>query len=237
MTTLTQLFKKTSYLSVLGIILTGNLVNAAYAITPYSASYAFNLDNKASGTAVRTLSRQGNQWVYDFSAKIPVIATASEKSVFSLNNHKVVSQSYQRQYKILVHNQVSSIKFDNANKAIQLTKDKKTSQLPWQADVLDDLNVEIQLREDLKSGGLRSSYLIADQKDITPRQFINEGTVKVTTPSGIYDALKVRINYPKKNKSTVFWLAPSLDYLPVKVTHSGDGSVYTLNLTKYQARS
>ena len=234
MTGFKQMLTKISCKTILATALASITLSSAYAVVPFTATYSFNLDNKASGTAVRKLSRQGNQWVYNFDARVPVIATASEKSVFSLNNHQVVSQHYQRQYKILVHNQQTSLDFNNASKSIQVKRDQKNSQLPWQAGVLDDLNVEIQLREDLKKRGLKSTYLIADQKDITPRQFVNEGSVKVNTPSGSYDAVKVRINHQKKDKSTVFWLAPSLDYLPVKVTHNDDGSVYTLNLTNYK---
>ena len=234
MTGFKQMLTKISCKTILATALASITLSTAYAVVPFTATYSFNLDNKASGTAVRKLSREGNQWVYNFDARVPVIATASEKSVFSLSNHQVVSQHYQRQYKILVHNQQTSLDFNNASKSIQVKRDQKNSQLPWQAGVLDDLNVEIQLREDLKKGGLKSTYLIADQKDITPRQFVNEGAVKVNTPSGSYDAVKVRINHQKKDKSTVFWLAPSLDYLPVKVTHNDDGSVYTLNLTNYK---
>lgn len=234
MTGFKQMLTKISCKTILVTALASITLSTAYAVVPFTATYSFNLDNKASGTAVRKLSRQGNQWVYNFDARVPVIATASEKSVFSLSNNQVVSQHYQRQYKILVHNQQTSLDFNNASKSIQVKRDQKNSQLPWQAGVLDDLNVEIQLREDLKKGGLKSTYLIADQKDITPRQFVNEGSVKVNTPSGSYDAVKVRINHQKKDKSTVFWLAPSLDYIPVKVTHNDDGSVYTLNLTNYK---
>lgn len=235
MTGFIQMLTKISSATFLAAALLPLTVGNAYAVAPFTATYSFNLDNKASGTAVRKLSRQGKQWVYNFDARVPVLASASEKSVFSLTNNQVISQHYQRQYKILVHNQLISLDFNHPSKSIQVKRDQKSSQLPWRAGVLDDLNVEIQLREDLKNGGLKSSYLIADQKDITPRQFVNEGPVKITTPSGSYDTLKIRINHQKKDKSTVFWLAPALDYLPVKVSHNDEGSIYTLNLTHYKA--
>lgn len=237
MMTLIDLIKKTAPKTIFTALTLTALSSGAFAISPYSASYSFNLDNKASGTAVRSLVKQGNNWAYDFEAKIPVIATASEKSVFSFNNNQVESKSYQREYKILVHRQTTNLQFNAAAKNIKVTKDQKNSQLPWQAGVLDDLNVEIQIREDLKHGGLKPTYLIADNKDVTARQFVNEGMVKVSTPLGNYDAYKVRINYGKKNKSTVFWLAPSLDYLLVKMTHNDGKSTYSLNLTKYQPKS
>lgn len=233
---LLKAFKKTprAMIRSAALVLVSTLATSAFAVTPYSATYTFNLDNKATGTAVRKLSQKGDRWVYDFTAKVPVLASASEKSVFNLNNNQVISQSYQRQYKILVHQQNTSLQFNPSQKTISVQRDQKASQFTWQAGVLDDLNVEIQLREDLKKNSLKNSYLIADHRDITPRQFVKEGTAKITTASGTYDTVKVRINHKDKQKVTTFWLAPALDYLPVQMSHSDEGSVYTLSLTNYK---
>lgn len=209
-----------------------------FALTPFSASYDFNLDNKASGSATRTLTKKSNQqWSYQFTAKVPVVASASESSVFSLDNQQnITSQGYSRQYKILGISQNSSISFNPANKLVNTTKDKTKRQFAWENGALDDLNAELQVREDLKKGKLQSSYPIASLKEITDRQFVNEGAVKVTVPSGTYDTIKVRLKHKKNDKSTVFWLAPSLDYLPVQMSHQDDGSTYTLKLKSYSAR-
>lgn len=218
-----------------GVLLLASIANPAFAITPYTASYAFNLDNKASGTATRQLSKQGNSWLYNFSARVPLLATASEKSTFTFDNQQVTSQKYVREYKILVHNQILTLNFDNANKVVNVKKNKDARQYALQPNTLDDLNAEIQIREDLKNGKLKSSYLIANQKDIDPRTFVNAGQVKVSTPAGSYDAIKVIIKHPKNDKQTTFWLAPKLDYLPVKMTHVDENQTYSLNLTRYKA--
>lgn len=218
-----------------GFLLLASLINPALAITPYNATYAFNLDNKASGTATRQLLKQGNNWVYNFNARVPMIATASEKSTFTFDNQQVTSKQYVRQYKVLVHKQVLTLNFDNANKVVNVKKDKEARQYALQANTLDDLNAEIQIREDLKNGKLKTSYLIANRKDIDPRTFVNAGAVKVTTPAGSYDAVKVIIKHHKNDKQTTFWLAPKLDYLPVKVTHVDENQTYDLSLTGYKA--
>lgn len=210
----------------------------SYALTPFTASYDFNLDNKANGTATRSLSKKNEQqWSYQFTAKVPVIASASESSVFSLDNQQnITSQGYSRQYKILGISQNSSISFSPATKLINTTKDKTKRQFAWEPGVLDDLNAELQVREDLKKGKLKPGYPIASLKEVTDREFVNEGTVKVTVPSGTYDTVKVRLKHKKNDKSTVFWLAPSLDYLPVQMSHQDDGSTYTLKLKSYSTK-
>lgn len=218
-----------------GFLLLAGIANPAFAITPFTATYAFNLDNKASGTATRQLSKQGNNWLYNFSARVPLLATASEKSTFTFDNQQVTAQKYVREYKILVHSQVLTLNFDNTNKVVNVKKDKTARQYALQPNTLDDLNAEVQIREDLKNGKLKSSYLIANQKDIDPRTFVNAGSVKISTPAGNYDAVKVIIKHPKNDKQTTFWLAPKLDYLPVKVMHVDENQTYTLNLTTYKA--
>lgn len=210
----------------------------SYALTPFTASYEFNLDNKANGSATRTLSKKNDQqWSYQFTAKVPVVASASESSVFSLDNQQnISSQGYSRQYKILGISQNSSISFSPATKLISTIKDKSKRQFAWESGVLDDLNAELQLREDLKKGRLKASYPIASLKEVTDREFVNEGAVKVTVPAGSYDTVKVRLKHKKNDKSTVFWLAPSLDYLPVQMSHQDDGSTYTLKLKSYSPK-
>ena len=214
------------------------LSSASFALTPFTASYDFNLDNKASGTATRVLAKKTEQqWSYQFTAKVPVIASASESSVFSLDNQQnITSQGYSRQYKILGISQNSSISFNPATKLINTSKDKTKRQFAWKPGVLDDLNAELQVREDLKKGKLQASYPIADQKDVTDRQFVNEGNMKVTVPAGTYDTVKVRLKHSKNDKNTIFWLAPSLDYLPVQMSHEDNGSIYTLKLKNYSPK-
>ncbi|HAD69341.1 MAG TPA: DUF3108 domain-containing protein, partial [Acinetobacter radioresistens] len=42
------------------------------------------------------------------------------------------------------------------------------------------------------------------------------------------------MQHDKAERNTVFWLAPKLDYLPVKVTHQDGKTSYGLLLTGYK---
>lgn len=204
---------------------------SSYALTPFEATYQFTYGNKNMGDATRKLSLNGQTWQYKFTAKIPLIGSATETSTFAFNNGQIQSQSYRRQTKILVHNDTVKIDFKTAQKQI-LTSRKGTDRvLTWQPNILDDLNAELQVREDLKAGGLKSAYLIADYKEVEKRQFIKEGTENIKAADGkTYATVKVRLKHDKASKSTIFWLAPSLDYLPIKVTHQDKDSSYGLLL-------
>ena len=127
-----------------------------------------------------------------------------------------------------------SIKFNPSAKTINTKKDSKAYSFAWKAGVLDELNAELQLREDLKAGGLKSSYPIADAKGVDARKFIKQGTEKIKTSYGTFDTIKVVMKHDKPNRDTIFWLAPKLDYAPVKVSHQDGKTSYGLLLTGYK---
>ena len=210
----------------------------AYAMAPFQASYQFSYNNKNLGSATRTLSQQGNNWTYKFAAKAGGIASASETSQFAFSDNKITSQKFSRTSKILVHNNTMNINFHPSAKVINTQKDDKKRSFAWQAGVLDELNAELQVREDLKNGNtLQPRYYISDAKGVDERRFIKQGTESIKTSYGTFNTIKVVLQHSKPERNTVFWLAPKLDYLPVKVTHNDGKSSYGLLLTGYSGKT
>lgn len=210
---------------------TFGVASLSHALSPFEATYQFSYGNKKMGDATRKLSKIGNQWQYQFSSKIPVIGSATETSKFGFQNGLITSDSYQRRTKILIHSDTVNMNFNPSQKSITTSRKDQNRTLTWKSGVLDDLNAELQVREDLKKGALKSSYWIADYKEVEARKFIKEGSEKVKAANGkIYDTVKVRLKHDRATKNTIFWLAPSLDYLPIKVTHQDDDQSYGLLL-------
>ncbi|AXI02485.1 DUF3108 domain-containing protein [Aquirhabdus parva] len=211
---------------------------SAQAFEPYQANYNFNIAGLLNGNASRTLSQQDGIWNYTFKASVVSMATASEVSHFRYESSKIQTLDHAYNFKFLNNIKNSSFKIDWPNKVVTAssTKNGDTS-YPAQVGALDMLNLELQVREDIKHKQLRPSYLLASEKGITEIQFVNEGEEKVETPAGEYDAVKLRLVQDNEKRKTYFWLAPKLDYLPVRV-HQDDGNLsYELNLTSYQATS
>lgn len=208
-----------------------------FAMSPFQASYQFNYNGKNMGSATRTLSKSGNNWNYIFAAKAGGIASATESSRFSFNGKQIQSSSFSRSSKILVHNNTMSINFNPAAKTINTKKDKEARSFAWKAGVLDELNAELQLREDIKNGGLKSTYYLADAKEVEARKFVKQGSESIKTDYGTFDTIKVVMKHDKPGRETIFWLAPKLDYLPVKVSHVDKKTSYGLLLTGYKDAS
>ncbi len=221
--------------SASGAMLLTGISSNALAMSPFQASYQFAYNGKNMGSATRTLSKNGNNWNYVFAAKAGVIASATETSRFSLNGQAITSNNFSRTSKILVHNNTMSINFNPASKIINTKKDDKARYFPWKTGALDELNAELQVREDLKGSGLKSSYLIADAKSLDARHFVKQGNERITTPYGTFDTIKVVLKHGDADKNSTFWLAPKLDYTPVKMTHQDGKTSYSLLMTGYKA--
>ena len=219
---------------VMATLLFTGFSSQTFAMSPFQASYQFSYNGKNMGSATRTLSKSGNNWSYVFAAKAGAIASATETSRFSLSGNDIISNSFSRSSKILVHNNTMSINFNPNTKTISTKKDDKARSFAWKAGVLDELNAELQLREDLKTSGLKPSYAIADTKEIEARRFVKQGSEKVKTSYGTFDTIKVVMKHDKPNRDTIFWLAPKLDYAPVKVSHQDGKTSYGLLLTGYK---
>lgn len=130
-----------------------------------------------------------------------------------------------------------NINFDAAKKMISTQKDDKKASFTWKAGALDELNAELQIREDLQRNALKTQYLIADAKGLENRHFIKQGTETIKTNYGTFNTIKVIMQHDKASKNTVFWLAPKLDYLPVKMSHNDGKSSYSLLLTDYSVKT
>ena len=213
-------------------------VENAYAFEPFQANYSFNIAGLLTGTATRALTKQDNIWSYSFKASVASLANASEVSHFKVVHSDKASTDVQTldhayQFNFLSKKVENGFIVDWATQVVSTHNKNGDNSYPAQAGMLDMLDLELQVREDIKHKQLKPSYLLADDKGIKKISFVNEGEEAVQTDAGVYDTVKVRLVQDNEKRKTYFWLAPKLDYLPVRV-HQDDGSLsYDLILTRY----
>lgn len=232
-----SLLKKAALATTASTLFFVGFSTQTFAMSPFQASYQFSYNGKNVGSATRTLSKSGNYWNYVFAAKAAGLASATETSRFSFNGKQIQSSSFSRTSKVLVHNNSMNINFNPTAKTIKTAKDKEARTFAWQSGVLDELNAELQVREDIKNGSLKSTYYLADAKEVEPRKFVKQGSESIKTNYGTFDTIKVVMKHDKPGRETIFWLAPKLDYLPVKVSHVDKKTSYALLLTAYKGAS
>lgn len=202
----------------------------AYAtITPFNATYSLSYDGKL-GTATRTLTKAGSNFNYKMSATALGVATANQSATFKAVNGRIVPSSANASFKLAGIGSTHSIKFSNSQVVSTYKGKSKTLAMPRQA--YDDLSLEMQIRQELLDGKFTGSYALVKKTSIENTKFRKAGTSQIKTPAGVYDAIRIDRVHDDKVRATSFWLAPSLGYLPVKVSQTENGKTMTMTLSK-----
>lgn len=201
-------------------------------VKPYSANYNFNIEGKYNGTASRVLKQNGTQWSYQMNANAGKLASASMSSTFSENNGIILPQTSSTTYKIFGVGRTETLSFDHAKKQYVSNYKGKNNTVKMPNTALDDLGLEMQIREDLKANKFRGSYIMADRNKVETVPFTKSETTKISVPAGTFDVVRIDRVHDDKSRQTSFWLAPKLDYLPIKVVQTNDGKKMEMNLTK-----
>lgn len=104
-------------------------------------------------------------------------------------------------------------------------------------DVLDRMVSQLQLMHDLAVAEEDLSYPIADGNRIKRYTLRIVGQEIVRTPYGDFETLKIIRVADSDKRSTTFWCAPALNYLPVRVEHQEKGDNFTMHLRDLEGLS
>ena len=205
---------------------------SAKTIQPSNADYSFTIEDKYKGSANRSLTKSGNNWKYDVKARVAGVATASQTSAFTLNGDNVSPTQASTTYKLFGIGRTHNLNFNAGKKQVSSSYKGKTINLSMAQQAFDDLSLEVQIRQDLLNGKFTGNYYMAKHDKIEKTPFRKSANTKITVPAGTFDTVRVDRVHDDDSRSTSFWLAPSLDYLPVKVSQINDGKKMDLELTK-----
>lgn len=227
------LLRSTAAAAVIGAMtMTAPTLASAKNIQPSTADYSFTIEDKYKGTATRTLTNSGNAWKYNMSARVAGVASASQSSNFSLSGTSVIPSDANTTYKVFGIGSTHKLSFNPSKKQVVSNYKGKSQTLSMPQQAFDDLSLEIQIRQDLLNGKFSGNYYMAKKDKVEKTPFKKSGSAKITVPAGTFDTIRVDRVHDDNSRSTSFWLAPSLDYLPVKVSQVNDGKKMDLELTK-----
>lgn len=222
-------FLKTTTIATISI---GTALSAHAAdLSGFSATYTVKADGK-KGTATRTLSKNGNSYNYTVKASAAGIASVNQSASFSLSNGKILPSSSNMSVKIFGVGNTHNIKFNNGAKTAVSTYKGKSTTLKMSGQAYDNLSLEAQIRQELINGRFSGSYQLVKKTNIETTRFKKSGNSKITVPAGTYDVVRIDRVHDDKGRATSFWVAPSLNYLPIKVSQTNDGKTITMELSK-----
>ncbi|WP_201617845.1 DUF3108 domain-containing protein [Psychrobacter urativorans] len=229
---LSSLTMGASIAAIGALSMTAPTIASAKTVQPSSANYNFTVEDKYKGTATRTLSKSGNVWKYNVKARVAGVASAAQSSNFAIVGDNVSPTQASTTYKIFGIGRTHNLNFNGGKKQVISTYKGKSINLNMAQQAFDDLSLEVQIRQDLLNGKFSGNYYMAKKDKIEKTPFKKSGNPRVTVPAGTFDTVRVDRIHDDNSRSTSFWLAPSLDYLPVKVSQINGGKKMDLELTK-----
>jgi hypothetical protein len=211
---------------------------AAPELRPFSASYDIIRGKTQVGSAELQLQRLADgRWSYQqrtlvrhLLARIFLPSDLSTRSLFSMKDGRLIPEQFTADAG--GSNEDQSLIFDWNRGRVTGTFDRKPVDLPLQPGLLDSLSVQIALMNELLAGRTPQRFVLADKGRIKDYNYTAEGSETLRTAVGEYRTVIFRSSRPGSDKSTLFWCAPELGYLPLKVERRDGNDVQFALLAK-----
>jgi hypothetical protein len=212
------------------------------SMKPFKVDYVISMGGLRLGDAQVELSRVGDgQYVYKKMAESNGLASLfisdsiTERSEWRLVEGQAKAmrfESSERDGKKLKRELIS---FDWSNNRALTTWKDHTQEMVVPQGAVDRLTLEMRMMMDMKTGTETFEYPLLERGKLKQRRFVPQGEENVKTKAGRFDAVKYRLVRGDNDKrSTLFWLARELNYLPVRMEHhdKGHGFVVAMELSR-----
>jgi hypothetical protein len=200
------------------------LVEAAAAeLRPFNASYNITWNGRLAGSAQLELQRlPEGRWSYQqhtaarglFSL---IIGDRSSRSIFSIKNDQVVPVQFSADDGASSNAKDIKLDFDWVRGRVTGVAERKRVDLPTQPGMLDQMSVQAAVMHELLSGRTPTRFVLIDNDKIKDYNYATEGGETLLTEMGEHRTVIFRSFRPGSKKSTWFWCAPDLGFLPLKV--------------------
>lgn len=98
---------------------------------------------------------------------------------------------------------------------------------------LDRASLELALANDIKKNDPKLTYNVMERGKLKQYTFKRYGNEQIITPKGNMNAIKVSVLRADNERSTTFWLAKELDFMPIKIVHTEKNDVITTQIKNY----
>ena len=208
----------------------------------FEAEYVLYAKNTKAARVVRSLARL-DDGSYEYSSETKTTGLISLfKKVHIVETSRLMVQGRLLQPVYYSYKRTGdrkkrdvSIEFNRDAKKIKNTINGDFWHLPMEPAVMDKLLYQLAIMYDLQNGRTPASYRIADGGGVKTYSFEKLGEEVVETPLGSFNTVKMLRHKPGSSRKSVFWCAPDLKFLQVKVEHTEkDGSTTVAVLKSLQ---
>lgn len=147
-----------------------------------------------------------------------------EQSTWQFADSKVIPQLYEYVRTGSKRDRRISIKFDWQKNQITNSVDGSAWSMPTADGILDKLVYQYSIMLDMQAGKSNLSYKVADGGTEKLYVFEAVGEEVLDTPLGKLKTIKMVRLFADSDRQSIFWSAPELAYLPVKLENTDDGN-------------
>ncbi|GAA4873612.1 DUF3108 domain-containing protein [Ferrimonas pelagia] len=215
---------------LLTLLCTLSLSAIAGPYTPFRADYEVFHGKDSLGGGYYQLEQLGQDHYrmgYQSSVKYLFLSDKrTEKSEFTVENDQLVPQHYEMARSGTGPNFGATIHFDHDKGTIDARYKKRNAQFELTQPIYDSLLYQQQLRLDIAAGKNELVYPFVQKTRQREYRYQVIGEETISLPYGELETIKVeRIRDPSKDKATIIWLAPSLNYIVARLAHFEEGEL------------
>ncbi|MGD9660352.1 MAG: DUF3108 domain-containing protein [Porticoccaceae bacterium] len=212
---------------------TGEPASTTKLPAPYEVSYSANYNGLAIDNK-RVLSKTADGYLLTTTAK-NFLGTISEEESLSINDKgEIIPRQYNYKRSIFGIKRKESTIFNRQKGIVTNTYKDRTVELGLEQSLLAPLSYQLQMRRDLLEGKSDFQYRVVSRNAIKDYHYRVIDTEILDTPLGKLDTLIIERVRDSNKRETYLWLAQSLDYLPVKLTHKEDGETHEMLIKSYK---
>lgn len=213
-------------LTLLCLLFSYQTLAAAEGLKEFKAVYILKRGSLKIGETHRTFTKN-DEGHYLFETKTFPTGLAAmfvkdritENSIIDYKDNVIRPLSYLYERTGGKKERIVKLKFDWKKETVTNVINDDPWKMTIEPGTLDKLIYQIAVMQGLKTGQQKFNFQIADGGKIKHYEIGIVGEERASTPMGKFNAVKVvRLN---KQKPLALWLAPELDYLPVRIEYTG----------------
>ena len=148
-----------------------------------------------------------------------------QSSTFTLADGHVVPLRYQESGQARDHSEDVDLTFDRTTGRVHGSAQTHAVDQPLDAGIQDPMSVQIELMRQLQAGLTPTHFMLFDKDQAKEYWYTRERSEVLKTPLGALDTVVYRSDRPGSDRVTRLWLAPTLNYMPLRAARSRNGSV------------
>jgi hypothetical protein len=215
-------------LTVLSGLVWATTAGAADALTPHSAEYRVKI-SVLSGELLTRLSATDDGYQATYLVKPKGLASVIANGTIEATSDFVDAGSGFLPVHHVTADSISKDKiqadlaFDWDTKTVAGTLNGQPLEQSLDAIVHDFVTLQYEIGRDLRNDAIKDNYILFEPDELKHLQVQIVGTETVEVPHGTYEVVGVRHQREGSSRTTTFWFAPELDYLPVIIERHRKG--------------